>query len=114
MSEEEFKYAVSCVGWMSPKGDMFPCDTREHMSKAEEICAHNKYVGHLKGQEDDALLTRGWIKISMLSYRERGLAFWAWREPTEPQRDKLRSIYSNAPNAIAKRHADALRRMGIV
>jgi hypothetical protein len=54
------------IGWLSPEGEFFPCDSFSHSSKAEEI-VEQKYCGQLSVYSyyhDDFLFSKGWASLS--------------------------------------------------
>lgn len=55
------------IGWLSPDGEFFPCDSFSHGSKSREI-VEEKYFGQLLSSvccfEDDFLYFKGWASMS--------------------------------------------------
>ena len=85
------------IGWLSPYGDLIPCEGCSHMDKADEIArVYNIYDN--EKQSDETLLKRGWVRISRITYGDEGLMFWMPYFLTTPQYCFFRKlIYEEAP-----------------
>ena len=47
------------TGWLSPMGDMYPCNHYDHVAEAEKICDILN-ISTETTHHDDELLKRGW------------------------------------------------------
>ena len=100
------------VGWLSPSGELVKCDGYAHLDMARRITkALNIY--NEDEQVDDTLLRYGWVRISQLTYLDKGLAFWLPRKITPYQRSFLRDIANDMNETISKRGQQILLELGI-
>lgn len=92
--ETTTKYKRHPVGWLSPSGEYYPCESAaSHYSMACAILDkfHPRIAKRVflsfKAREDGALQERGWIRIgAMVSYN---YGFVIWRKPTQKQLDVI-------------------------
>ena len=59
------------TGWLSPTGEWFPCPVYEHLYWARKLSGEDK-------RADDALINRGWVKISISQMGTRRWSIW-WK-----------------------------------
>ena len=96
------------IGWLSPDGEFEPCTTYEHTAKAAEICDRFQNSGYVKNF-DSAIMSRGWIKITMTRFLDYGYRFFGRRLGiTEEQKNILREFYEKRREKIAKGGFDDL------
>ena len=113
--EKDEEYVKSCIGWMSPCGEIVSCESWEHMDKAEEILNHmNIMEKEYKSRPDDYLWNLGWIKISIMQFFGHGLHFSIYRMASEEQKKKMREIYDRVPGYIDKSAGLELQAQGVV
>lgn len=117
--EKDQEYVKSCIGWMSPYGEIVSCESWEHTDKAEEIlndikCELDKPVIGFTPTPDDILLRLGWIKISIMQFLGHGLHFSIYRMASEEQKKKMREIYDRVPDYIDKSAGLELQAQGVV
>lgn len=112
--EEVQRYVSSCIGWMSPDGEIVSCKSWEHTDKAEEILNDmNLMEDDFKNRPDDYLWNHGWIKIYIAQFFGHGLRFSTHGIATEEQRQKMREIWDRIPEYIAKEAGLELQALGV-
>lgn len=113
--EETQIYVSSCIGWMSPDGEIVSCRSWEHTDKAEEILDHmNIMEEEYKSRPDEYLWTLGWIKIYVVRFFGNGLRFASRCIATEKQRLKIREMWDKIPEYIDKGAGLELQASGAV
>lgn len=98
---------MNYIGWLSPYGELVKCDGRAHLDKAREITKALNIFNPNK-QSDDVLLAYGWIRISRLTYQDKGLAFWIPNNISETQRIFLQEIYNSAYEELSDKGKETL------
>ena len=72
---------MNYIGWISPNGELIRCDGYAHVAMAMDIV--KKLYPNAAGQADDVLLSRGWMRISRLTYGvDIGLIFFLPQYPS--------------------------------
>jgi MoaA/NifB/PqqE/SkfB family radical SAM enzyme len=51
--------------WVSPKGDIYPCELHSHIDEAEEILKHLSIELPIDEYPDDYLIKMGYCKLQM-------------------------------------------------
>ena len=101
------------TGWLSPSGEFIECEPRNHLSIADDI-AQNLNISNADCCSDDVLLEHGWIRISILSFFERGFCFSHLKETaSENQRIFLRDFYERNRDWISPQGMKDLYYLGI-
>ena len=93
------------VGWLSPNGEHFPCESYGHDELTRRIIKEyyksNKYMSPF--ESDDYLFDRGWCRIS-ISLMGHGYEFqMKWRYATEQQKHFVREMISDIGNFLTER-----------
>ena len=111
--DDNVAFIGSCIGWMSPDGEIISCESWEHIDKAEEIIAERGYAVREKSRPDDFLYDNGWTKIAIVTAFGHGMAFYVKR-PTEQQKQKIREIVNRIPDFIDKHTTRELQIKGVL
>ena len=101
------------IGWLSPTGDLIECDGHAHVVKAMEL-AKRYYEPKENVRADDTLLQHGWVRISKLTYNDKGLMFFMPERLTSIQRVFLEHVYNNATDPISCQGMAILRARDII
>lgn len=81
--------------WLSPLGDIYPCVSFCHWEKACEIVKQYNYPLRDLELEDEALLARGWVRISFSKFIDNGWnAYWE-RPLSDIQKKMLAESFEN-------------------
>ena len=113
--EKDQEYMHSCIGWMSPDGEVISCESWEHNDKAEEILGGLGYTEKdYKTRPDDFLWEHGWLKTHVVRFLGNGLSFSIHRMATEKQKAKIREIFDTITDYIDKGAGLELQAQGIV
>ena len=99
---------MSYTGWLSPYGELVKCDGYAHLDKARHI-AQALNIFNPNRQSDDVLREHGWIRISNLTYMDKGLAFGIPKNISETQRLFLQEIYNNAFDELSNQGKELLK-----
>ena len=104
---------MNYIGWISPNGELIRCDGYAHVAMAMDIV--KKLYPNAAGQADDVLLSRGWMRISRLTYgTDIGLIFFLPQYPSEYQLSILRDIYEDSPKEISQKGLKILSQWNII
>lgn len=82
-------------GWLSPRGEIVPCEWYEHLSAAEKLVEKYDYRHSTLRHADDILLFCGWVRISQSAI---GRKEWhiSWDNfLTESQKNVLRPYFED-------------------
>ena len=113
--EKDQEYMRSCIGWMSPDGEIISCESWEHNDKAEEILEGLGYTEKdYKTRPDDFLWEHGWLKTHVVRFFGNGLNFSIHSMATEKQKAKIREIFDTITDYIDKGAGLELQAQGIV
>ena len=104
---------MDCIGWLSPTGDLIKCDGHAHVVKAMEL-AKRYYEQKVNVRADDTLLRHGWVRISKLTYNDKGLYFFMPERLTPVQRAFLEQVYNNTTEPISCQGMAILRAWDII
>lgn len=70
MQSYEFK-----TGWLSPTGELIPCETYEHVTVARVLCETLHLDTMCRIPHDELLLRSGWCQISTVAELGMGTAY---------------------------------------
>lgn len=103
---------MNCIGWLSPSGELIPCEGHAHLDMAQKIANDLGIIGYTN-RIDDVLLTHGWVRISRMTYGDCGLAFWMPNNLTYTQRSFLEEIV-NEGESISEKGIEQLQYCHII
>lgn len=64
------------TGWLSPNGDLWECNTFNHISKADEIINKYHYPTINHRSSDEVLMFYGWVHISISQIDHKYRIWW--------------------------------------
>lgn len=100
------------VGWLSPSGELVKCDGYAHLDMARRI-TKELHIYNENEQVDDTLLRYGWVRISRLTFFDKGLTFCLPLRITPYQRSFLRDIANDTSETISEHGQQILLDLGI-
>ena len=74
------------TGWLSPTGEWYPCEVYEHIYYAKKLSGETH-------RADDALIARGWVKISISHWPMKRWSIWWRRWHLTPEQKRFLEPY---------------------
>lgn len=90
------------IGWLAPDGSLLECKDHAHLDMARTLVEHFGIDNHDQ-RPDQALINRGWIRISLMTYGDTGLTFWGTTHITPLQRMALETIANQEKEVFSKK-----------
>ena len=88
------------IGWINPKAELIKCNEYGHLDTARKLV---RAMGFATEKEpDDVLIANGWIRISMLTYRDRGYLIVLPHHITAYQHDFLDEMIDNVYEELSE------------